>query len=441
MFPLFYAMAPTALQNAVTNRIVQKSEIARLENNATKPGISINSIDLLLKKLEALEKKAEETQVLILHHCDAADVPKYSQEHTDMMDDIEKIMLQLLQEKAALMPPPAGTSAGPLADVKLPKLELPKFDGNLNNWLHFRDAYISSVHNNASLSNSQKFNYLQGSLIGEAAQLTKSMTISDANYLIAWKSVQERYQCERDLGYAIMLRMFNQPSINSESGTALRSLVDTTRECMRSLEVLHVDIDKCSPLLGFIVLQKLDKTTRQAYDLTLADNDFPAVTDMLKYLDTRSRSMLKNQKPTSTESSKPTNDRFKKKVHLHHLDTQVCKVCKGSHQHYKCATFLAMPPADRHALVRKLSLCYNCLSDGHSINKCNSKKSCQTCKKRHHTLIHLDRQSSSSTPNESTSVTTYHTVEKSQNQSQGFLATARFEFLTTTIIHKYSEHF
>lgn len=44
--------------------------------------------------------------------------------------------------------------------VRLPQIELPMFDGELDNWIPFRDAFKSLIHNNNSLSAVDKFHYL-----------------------------------------------------------------------------------------------------------------------------------------------------------------------------------------------------------------------------------------------------------------------------------------
>ena len=43
--------------------------------------------------------------------------------------------------------------------VLLPKIELPKFDGNIVNWKTFWDQFESSVHKQEGLSHIHKFNY------------------------------------------------------------------------------------------------------------------------------------------------------------------------------------------------------------------------------------------------------------------------------------------
>ena len=51
------------------------------------------------------------------------------------------------------------------ARVKLPKLEVLKFSGKLEEWQEFWDSLESAIHSNDSLSNVDKFSYLRGLLL------------------------------------------------------------------------------------------------------------------------------------------------------------------------------------------------------------------------------------------------------------------------------------
>ena len=67
----------------------------------------------------------------------------------------------------------AGGVAGGVSDVKphvssaykLPKFELPKFDGNLEKWNGFWVEFEEAVHNNESLSQTQKLTYLRQCIV------------------------------------------------------------------------------------------------------------------------------------------------------------------------------------------------------------------------------------------------------------------------------------
>ena len=56
------------------------------------------------------------------------------------------------------------TQLNPVANstrVRLPKLELKRFDGELTMWIPFWDSFESAVHNSTELSPVGKFNYLK----------------------------------------------------------------------------------------------------------------------------------------------------------------------------------------------------------------------------------------------------------------------------------------
>ena len=66
--------------------------------------------------------------------------------------------------------------------VRLPKLELKRFDGELKMWIPFWDSFESAVHNSTELSPVDKFNYLKSLLDGPAAAAIAGLTLSSPNY-------------------------------------------------------------------------------------------------------------------------------------------------------------------------------------------------------------------------------------------------------------------
>ena len=49
-------------------------------------------------------------------------------------------------------------------NVPLPKINIPPFDGQIYMWIDFKSIFDSLVHNNDSLSNIEKFQYLKSYL-------------------------------------------------------------------------------------------------------------------------------------------------------------------------------------------------------------------------------------------------------------------------------------
>lgn len=80
--------------------------------------------------------------------------------------------------------------------MRLPKIELPKFDGSYLKWQQFYDLFSQMVHNRP-LSNAQKMFYLKANLVGEAERLIRHIPVSDDNYFSAWETLKKRYANKR----------------------------------------------------------------------------------------------------------------------------------------------------------------------------------------------------------------------------------------------------
>ena len=82
---------------------------------------------------------------------------------------------------------------GHVANVKLPKLSLKKFRGDLTRWATFWDTFESAIHNNSSLSDIDKFNYLNSLLEATASEAIAGLTLTSANYHEAILTLKRRF--------------------------------------------------------------------------------------------------------------------------------------------------------------------------------------------------------------------------------------------------------
>lgn len=72
--------------------------------------------------------------------------------------------------------------------ISLPKIELPKFYGDVIQWCYFRDMFRSLVHENKSISNIKRYHYLISCLSVPTLTVVKSVPLTSDNYNIAWKA-------------------------------------------------------------------------------------------------------------------------------------------------------------------------------------------------------------------------------------------------------------
>ena len=69
--------------------------------------------------------------------------------------------------------------------VKLPKLEIPCFTGDVLNFHEFWDSFEVCVHSNTRLADVEKFTYLKSKLKGDALQSVAGLSLNNANYTVA----------------------------------------------------------------------------------------------------------------------------------------------------------------------------------------------------------------------------------------------------------------
>ena len=65
---------------------------------------------------------------------------------------------------------------------RLPKLQMPEFDGEIAEWQTFWDSYESTVHLNATLYDVQKFTYLRSVIHGSASSSIAGFPLTNSNY-------------------------------------------------------------------------------------------------------------------------------------------------------------------------------------------------------------------------------------------------------------------
>ncbi|GFX22326.1 integrase catalytic domain-containing protein [Trichonephila clavipes] len=83
-------------------------------------------------------------------------------------------------------------------NVKLPSINLPEFSGQYIDWLQFKSQFVSLIHDNACLSDSQKLYYLQSALKGHAKQL-QTVNDSYSSLFEALEDDESRKQYEMEL--------------------------------------------------------------------------------------------------------------------------------------------------------------------------------------------------------------------------------------------------
>ncbi|XP_049877906.1 uncharacterized protein LOC126375107 [Pectinophora gossypiella] len=292
---------------------------------------------------------------------------------------------------------------------RLPPIPIPTFSGDYNQWMSFRDLYVSLIHNDSTLSKIEKHHYLKASLSGEAELLLRNYSLTEANYDDAWKKLGDRYNNKRVIVNNILNRLLNQKKLTSESPKGIKDLLDTTSQCLDSLKNLKIDTSSWDAIVVHIVVSKLDIESHRLWEQSLEQStDIPEFDELTSYLEKRFRAM---EMINITQTKEPQRKDFTKPAHLSQKVTTVksfateldtaCTYCSKNHYVCHCQDFASLTVNERQDFVKKNRICFNCLVKGHSVNQCRQSTTCKKCGRRHHTLLHFtnpNKTSSSDNP-------------------------------------------
>lgn len=308
------------------------------------------------------------------------------------------------------------------AVIQLPRIDLPKFSGDYLEWDNFRDLFESLIVANHALTNVQRLHYLKASLTGEASQLLKNVSITEANYESSWTTLKSRYDNRRVIITAHLQSFTCITPMTSESVKELKLLRDKTNEAITALKNLERPVSHWDDLLVFLTVQKLDARSCKEWEMSLGSKtEYPTYKELDTFLANRIRALESMQLcNASYASGKQTSNSLPKakrpstfRAHVSTVAAKPCLLCNASHSLAQCAQFKAKSPDDRRAVAKEHRCCFNCLKPGHMPRNCQVKQNCSVCHRRHHTLIHTEQAeattvlqtSSTSAPSASASMT------------------------------------
>ena len=142
--------------------------------------------------------------------------------------------------------------------VKLATITLKRFDIKPENWQTFYDNFECAIHNNADLSDVQKWTYLQNLVDWKASDIIYGIKLSNENYKIALDLLKEHYDDKQLLIHSHMQKLLNLKTVEDVKDTCLlRRLFDIIEIQIRSLKNLGYESDRYRPLLIPIITSKL----------------------------------------------------------------------------------------------------------------------------------------------------------------------------------------
>ena len=310
--------------------------------------------------------------------------------------------------------PEAGKATPGARGVKLPKIDVPTFSGDLLHWQTFWEQFDIAINDSRDLSTTEKLVYLRHALKdGSAKTVIEGLSHTGDQYEEAIASLRARYDRPRLIHQAHVKRICEVASLKEGTGRELRQLHDTVQQHLRALKAMGQD--PTGSFITSLLELKMDSNTMFEWQKASQDStDVPHYTKVLAFLNLRaqaSETCSNDSKRHARFEEKRSNQRVITSFAANASDTAPnCSLCKGQrHPLYACPQFKSLTHDRMLSMVRTHNLCLNCLRPGHMSKSCGSNNRCRRCQKPHHTLLHNEAKN--------TREQVSHTEEQRHNSS------------------------
>ena len=353
--------------------------------------ISNNQIQTIKQKIESLNKLDDEI-IDLMASCDDEEAEGRIEMDIEA-SDLVRIVNRMECALGQLSPAPnqqmqqqqmpaqqqnlvysSASSSTPKTTAKLPKLEVKKFSGKIQEWQEFWDSFESAIDSNKSLSAVDKFAYLR-SLI--ARSTIAGFALTSANYAAAVEVLKKRYGKETAIQRAHVNDLLNLPPVFNEKDTSrLRKLYDGCESHFRGLKALGVDESTFSAVVVPAELNKLP----EAFRLTITrgtdflswnmDEMLEAFSKELELREDHEHAVSaiagpRDQKPGIFRRRDSRTRGATGNTTLHtRQEMENCAFCLGRHSHENCRKVKDV--SVRKSILVKFARCFKCLQKGPS---------------------------------------------------------------------------
>ena len=365
----------------------------------------LQDLDAKLLKLDSIQ---EEYEVLLAPEALEEEVDKAVAFRTEVMEvriRAKRLINKLQKQEDEDSLSSASTSSKP--DVRLPKLVLPTFDGDVLQWQSWIDQFKAAI-DDSNLPPITKFTYLRSLLTGEALEVIQGLSLTEKHYKEACELLLARYGRKEKVIFKHVQELLTLAVQNKTSTmSSLRKLQDKLQGHVRSLEALEIKSEQYGVLLTPIILSCLPHDIRIEWARKSEDKEDDLLW-LLEFLDKEIRLRetsqtfkiehksvgMEDRKSLKSEERRHKEERkgpYVKKTLAVPAATALatssdvsCGVCSGTHEATQCPSLLKAESASRRRMVQKAGLCYRCLESGHRSFKCEESTTCSNCGGKHH---------------------------------------------------------
>ncbi|XP_076740274.1 uncharacterized protein LOC143418645 [Maylandia zebra] len=260
----------------------------------------------------------------------------------------------------------------------------------------------------------EKIYYLHKYVGGPARKAVESYFLlgTERAYYSAWNILEERYGSSFVITKAFRDKLTSWPRIGNKDSVELREFSDFLRGCeaamlqVKGLEVLN-DCNENQRMLSKLPDWLSARWNRKVIEIEEQDGSFPTFSHFVDFIAREAKiacnpvTSLHALKAGDSEKMKSFKTRsVGAKVLVSAAEetsnTKKCVFCENSnHSIHTCRKFMDKVLSERVKFVQTKGLCFGCLGFGHQSKKCERRKMCDTCKGKHPTCLHEERDKTS----------------------------------------------
>ncbi|XP_013882123.1 uncharacterized protein LOC106530938, partial [Austrofundulus limnaeus] len=314
--------------------------------------------------------------------------------------------------------PPQADSATVLAEaiaesINVSRLPVPEPSVFTGDPLRYKDWKMSfqTLIGRKNIPVNERVYYLRKYVGGSARKAIESYFLlgTDAAYDSAWVILEERFGSSFVIAKAFKDKLASWPKIGPRDSVELRDFSDFLRGCqaamsqIKGLDVLNT-CDENQKLLTKLPDWLVASWNRKVIEIEETCNDFPTFSQFVEFITKEAKiacnpvTSLHALKSGDGEKIKTTKTRnVGAKVLVSNSEENPeqkgCIFCeKQNHDIQKCWKFNEKPVQERLRFIQTKRLCFGCLQPGHQSRNCKRRSLCETCKGKHLTCLHEDRE-------------------------------------------------
>jgi len=262
--------------------------------------------EIQFKIYELLDTTADITNAAELKAEQDRDAENFEQEYFSITTKMEHLILDgqsAVDTSNNAQTVLVESNARDISQVHLPKISIPRFNGNYENWYPFYNTFESMIHSNTRLTNIQKFHYLISSLEGDATHVIQSLEINSDNYQEALDLLKQRYDDKRIITQEHIKALFDLTPVAKGNHIALRKLIDDVMRHLRSLKGLNRPTEQWDDLIIYLITTKLDTNTIKDWEDNVQRENMPTLKEMIDFLVHKCKALSAISKRNPNESS------------------------------------------------------------------------------------------------------------------------------------------